>query len=56
MDCKTPKIELDKMKIDNNLLAKLIAAYVRNNIEDFHCKYLTDAQMKELNPLIRNAI
>ena len=41
---------------DNNLLAKLIAAYVRNNIEDFHCKYLSDAQMKELNPLIRNAI
>jgi len=39
-----------------NLYAKLIAAAVRNNIEDFHIKYLSDAQMKELNPLIRNAI
>ena len=25
-------------------------------MEDFHCKYLTDLQMKELNPIIRNAI
>jgi hypothetical protein len=39
-----------------NFYAKLIAANVRNNIEDFHCKYLSDAQMKELNPLIRDAI
>ena len=39
-----------------NIYAKAIAAAVRNNIENFHCKYLSDAQMKELNPLIRNAI
>jgi len=39
-----------------NVYAKLIAANVRNNIENFHCKYLSDAQMKELNPLIRDAI
>ncbi|MCY6491429.1 hypothetical protein [Leptolyngbya sp. GGD] len=29
---------------------------VRNEMEDFHCKYLSDAQMRELNPMIRNAI
>lgn len=44
-------------KLDNpNFIAKIIAAYVRNNLEDFHDKYLTDKQMGELNPLIRNAI
>lgn len=50
-------LEFQKMlKKDKNFQAKLIASYVRNNIEDFHCKYLDDDQMKELNPLIRNAI
>jgi len=39
-----------------NWAAKFIAAVVRNYMEDFHCKYLSDAQMKELNPIIRNAI
>ena len=29
---------------------------VRNAMEDFHCQHLTDEQMKELNPIIRNAI
>jgi hypothetical protein len=37
-------------------LAKVIAMYVRNGIEEFHCAHLTDAQMKELNPIIRNSI
>lgn len=36
--------------------SKYIAMVIRNAIEDFHCKHLSDAQMKELNPLIRNAI
>lgn len=36
--------------------AKLIAMVVRNAMEDFHVKHLTDEQMKELNPIIRNAI
>jgi len=40
----------------DNRAAKLIAAVVRNQMEDFHCKCLSDAQMKELNPIIRNAI
>ena len=37
-------------------LAKIIAIVVRNNIEEFHHRYLSDDQMKQLNPLIRNAI
>jgi len=45
-----------KIREQENYLAKLIAAVVRNAMESFHCKYLSDAQMKELNPIIRNAI
>lgn len=30
--------------------------HVRNEMEDFHVKYLSDAQMKELSPIIRQAI
>lgn len=41
---------------DPDFVAKLIAAYVRNNMEEFHGKHLSDGQMKELNPLIRDAI
>jgi hypothetical protein len=37
-------------------IAKIIAIYIRNGMEDFHCKNLSDAQMKELNPIIRNSI
>jgi hypothetical protein len=36
--------------------AMYIAMVVRNALEDFHCRYLSDEQMKELNPLVRNAI
>lgn len=36
--------------------SKYIAMVIRNTMEDFHCKYLSDAQMKELNPIIRNAV
>jgi len=36
--------------------AKYIAIVVRNAMEDFHSKNLSDEQMKELNPIIRNAI
>jgi hypothetical protein len=36
--------------------AKFIAMVVRNAMEDFHCKHLTNEQMKELNPIVRNAI
>lgn len=41
---------------DKNRIAKAIAYYIRNAIEDFHVEYLSDDQMRQLNPLIRNAI
>ena len=40
----------------NEQMAKYVAMVVRNAIEDFHCEHLSDDQMKQLNPLIRNAI
>ena len=40
---------------DKNRLAKAIAVHIRNGIEDFHWKYLSDEDMHELNPRIRNA-
>ncbi|MBN2561062.1 MAG: hypothetical protein JXQ75_09045 [Phycisphaerae bacterium] len=36
--------------------ASYIAMVVRNAMEDFHCEHLTDDQMRELNPIVRNAI
>jgi hypothetical protein len=36
--------------------ARFIAMVVRNAMEDFHVRHLSDEQMKELNPIIRNAI
>jgi len=36
--------------------ALAIASYVRNEMEDFHCEHLSDEQMAQLNPIIRNAI
>ena len=41
---------------DKNLLSKSIAAFIRNQIENFHANHLSDDEMKELNPLIRNAV
>ena len=49
-------IAADEMLEDDILLAKAIACVVRNQMEDFHYKYLSDEQMKELNPIIRNSI
>jgi len=37
-------------------IAKIIAMEVRNAMEDFHVKHLTDEQIQELNPIVRNAI
>lgn len=50
-----------KALIDNNEemlrhFSKIIAHSVRDEIEQFHVDYLTDEQMKELNPLIRKGI
>ena len=37
-------------------LAVFVAIVIRNAMEDFHHEHLSDEQMKELNPIIRNAI
>ena len=37
-------------------MAMFLAMVVRNAIEDFHHRHLSDEQMKELNPIVRNAI
>ncbi len=36
--------------------AMYIAKVVRDCMEGFHCEHLSDAQMRELNPIVRNAI
>lgn len=36
--------------------ALYVAMVVRNTMEEFHCRHLSDEQMKELNPLIRDAV
>jgi hypothetical protein len=41
---------------EDQQLASYIAMVIRNAMENFHCHHLTDDQMKELNPIIRNAI
>jgi len=50
--------EFDEIVQEDPIAARalVIAMYVRNSIEDFHAEHLSDAQMKELNPLVRNAI
>jgi hypothetical protein len=50
------KERLAQIEIGRKTNAKYIAMVVRNAMEDFHTKHLSDAQMKELNPIIRNAI
>ena len=37
-------------------MAIFLAMVVRNAMEDCHHRHLSDEQMKELNPIIRNAI
>ena len=37
-------------------ITMFLAMVVRNAMEDFHVKHLTDEQMRELNPIVRNAI
>ena len=41
---------------EDQQLASYIAMVIRNAMEDFHCEHLTDDQMKELNPIVRNAV
>ncbi len=51
MSNKPPKPVKEDQK-----LANYIAMVIRNAMEDFHCEHLNDDQMRELNPIIRNAI
>lgn len=37
-------------------ISKIIAHEVRNNMEDFHAENLSDKQMRQLNPIVRDAI
>ncbi|MEO8683177.1 MAG: hypothetical protein ABI665_29300 [Vicinamibacterales bacterium] len=41
---------------DRKAMASYIAMVVRNTLEHFHREHLNDDQMRQLNPLIRNAI
>jgi hypothetical protein len=41
---------------DERAMAMFVAMVVRNALEDFHSRHLTNAQMKELNLIIRNAV
>lgn len=41
---------------NKNRIAKAISAFIRNKIEDFHVEFTSDSQMREINPLIRNAV
>lgn len=34
----------------------VVAMYLRNAMEDFHVKHLSDEQMAELNPIIRQTL
>ena len=36
--------------------AMIIAIHVRNSMEEFHAKNLSNKQMRQLNPIIRQAI
>ena len=59
MVCPSPRSEPILLPTDNDLLklyALVTAMVVRNATQDFHCQHLTDEQMKELNPIIRDAI
>ena len=45
-----------KLKEGMKAQTKFISIVIRNFMEDFHWKHLTDDQMRELNPIIRNAV
>lgn len=45
-----------KASKETQSMATYLAMVVRNEMENFHAKHLSDEQMKELNPIIRNAI
>ena len=52
MNTESTQAELEWLRTES----KLIAIVIHNAMEDFHTKHLSDGQMHELNPIIRNAI
>ena len=50
------KDPIGQMDAARRYSAKYLAIVIRNAMEDFHHEHLSDEQMKELNPIIRNAI
>jgi hypothetical protein len=52
----TPEEIARARKDDDKRQATFMAMVVRNAMEGFHAEHLTDEQMAELNPIIRNAI
>ncbi|MBP7936463.1 MAG: hypothetical protein KA354_17630 [Phycisphaerae bacterium] len=51
-----PQSQVPELQPDTRKLASHIAMVIRNAMEDFHHEHLTDAQMKQLNPIIRNVV
>ena len=41
---------------NDTALAKFISIVIRNAMEEFHVQHLSDEQMKELDPIIRDAV
>lgn len=48
------KDEFDNLSLPVQM-SLLFAMYLRNSMENFHVQYLSDEQMKELNPIIHQA-
>ena len=48
--------EKEKSNAELKMTALYVAMVTRNAMEDFHCQHLSDEQMKEFNPLIRDAV
>jgi len=53
---KAAERDLLALSDETKQAAMFIAMTVRNALEDFHVQHLSDAHMRELNPLIRDAI
>ena len=52
----TKRKQILKPSKNSQEMAMFLAMVVRNAMEDFHNRHLSDEQMMELNPIIRNAI
>ena len=50
------KRDKEKERSERTAKTAIIAFVVRNRMEEFHCEHLTDRQMKQLNPIIRQGI